>query len=353
VVKNWHELIVPALLLISTIGAGFIIRKALFHFLRRWSARSQGHIAEILIDSLRGPIILWSLIFGSYFALESVQLPRRLEQGLSKALFALWIISLTIMATRMAGNLVKFYGRRNGGEMPATSLTKNLAQIATAVIGFSILLHHFGASITPIVTALGVGGLAVALALQDTLGNIFAGFYMTIAGQVRLGDYIKLNTGEEGYVVDISWRSTILRMLSNNMVIVPNAKLAQAVITNYHLPEKRMSISVEMGVGYDSDPDHVERVLLDSARQATADVPQILAEPAPSVRFKNFGDSALIFQLNVHIEEFTAQYIVQHELRKRILERFREEKIEMPFPIRTVFLKQDDAAGQAQAPRQG
>jgi small-conductance mechanosensitive channel len=340
---DWHDLIVPAILVVATLLAGFVIRNILFHFLKRWQTRSSGHIASILMESLRGTIIIWALIFGIYFALESASahLPGRLEFYLSKSLFALWILSLTVMATRMAGALVKFYGRRIDGEMPATSLTKNLAQIATASIGVAILLRHLGISVTPLVTALGVGGLAVALALKDTLGNLFGGFYVTVAGQVRLGDYIKLNTGEEGYVVDISWRSTTLRTMNNSMVIVPNSKLAQAIVTNYNLPDKRMGISVQVGVSYDADPDQVERILIEVARQTASEVAGFAPDSTPSARLiPGFGDSALQFQLNVTIDEFAQQFVVQHELRKRILKRFREDKIEMPYPSRTLYLKQ-------------
>ncbi len=336
---DWHQLVVPTVLLAGTVLAGLLIRKVLFRFLRRWQTRSSTHVAEILIDALRGPIVIWSLIFGIYFALESASLPVKWEHYLSKSLFALWIISLTVMATHLAGAMVKFSGRRNGAEMPSTSLTKNLAQIATAAVGIAILLRHLGISITPLVTALGVGGLAVALALQDTLGNLFGGFYVTVAGQVRLGDYIKLNSGEEGYIVDISWRSTTLRMLSNNMIIVPNSKLAQAIVTNFNLPEKRVAITVQLGVGYDSDPEVVERVLLEIAQAAKTDVPGMAEDVEPSVRFTGFGDSALQVQLNFSVDEFALQYAVQHELRKRILLRFRQEKIDMPFPTRTVYMK--------------
>lgn len=339
---DWHQWVLPTALLLGTLVGGLVVRDLFFRFLRRWQTRSSGHIAEILIESLRGPIVIWALIFGIYFALESASLPPKVEHYLGKSLFALWIISLTVMSTHLAGAIVRFSGRRSGSDMPATSLTKNLAQIAVACIGGAILLRHLGISITPLVTALGVGGLAVALALQDTLSNLFSGFYITIAGQVRLADYIKLNSGEEGYIVDISWRSTTLRMLSNNLIIVPNSKLAQAIVTNYNLPEKRMAVPITVGVGYDSDPDHVEQVLLEIARQAMRSVDGIASDPEPTVRFTpGFGDSALQFQLNVQVDEFSKQYIVQHELRKLILKRFRAENIDMPFPTRTVFLKTD------------
>lgn len=334
-------MVLPAILLVGTILMGFLVREVLFRVLRRWQRNSTHRIAEVLIDSLRGPIIIWAVIFGIYFAVESASMPDRLEHVLSKSIFALWIISFTIMATHLAGGIVKYYGGRNGGEMPATSLTKNLAQIAAACIGAAILLHHLGISITPMLTALGVGGLAVALALQDTLSNLFGGFYITIAGQVRLGDYIKLNSGEEGYVTDISWRSTTLRMRSNNFIIVPNSKLAQAIVTNYNLPEKRMTVTVQVGVSYDADPDHVESVLIDVAKKAASEVAGLSSDHEPTVRLSpGFGASTLDFQLYVNIVEFEQQFVVQHELRKRILKRFREEKIDMPFPTQTVFVKQ-------------
>ena len=339
---DWHQWILPIALLVATLLAGLLIRKILFGLLRKWQASSSLVLAEVLIDALRGPIIIWSLIFGIYFALESARLPPRLEYYLSKSLFALWIISFTVMATHLAGAIVRRSGKRNGGDMPATSLTKNLVQIGVACIGIAILLRHLGISITPLVTALGVGGLAVALALQDTLSNLFGGFYVTVAGQVRLGDYIKMNSGEEGYIVDISWRSTTLRMISNNMIIVPNSKLAQAIVTNYNLPEKQMRVAVQVGVGYDSDADQVERVLLEIAQTAVGEVQGLAIDTPPIVRLNpGFGDFALQFQLYVIVDEFSQQYLVQHELRKRILKRFREEKIDMPFPTSAVILKRE------------
>jgi small-conductance mechanosensitive channel len=244
------------------------------------------------------------------------------------------------MLSRLAGNVVRFYGGRFAGDLPVTSLSKNLAQIFVIILGALSILHYLRINVTPYLTALGVGGLAVALALQDTLSNLFGGFYMTVAGQIRLGDYIRLNSGEEGYITDISWRSTTIRGLANNLIIIPNASMAKATITNFNLPEKRMSVSVPVGVDYSCDPDRVEAVLLDIARQAAADIPTILPEPGPSVRFTpGFGDSALQFTLTCHVTEFAEQFVVQHELRKRILKRFRAENIEMPYPTRSIFVR--------------
>jgi len=335
------QLVAPACLLLGTLAVGYVVRLLLFRALHRWAAKTSSKVDSVLTRSLGGPIMMWSLILGIYFATESLDLPERSTRLIEHTLLILVIITLTMMASRLAGNLVRHYGERSQGAGQVTTLTQNVAQLLVVLMGLVILLHHFGVSITPILTAFGVGGLAVALALQDTLSNLFGGFYISVAGQVRLGDYIKLNTGEEGYVIDISWRSTTIRALANNLIIIPNAKLAQAVVTNYYLPERRMSLSIPVGVSYDADPDQVERVLLEEAHAATGVIAGLLAEPAACVRLiPGFGDSALNFTLGCHVAEFVDQFSVQHELRKRILKRFRAEGIDMPYPTRTVYVRE-------------
>lgn len=335
--RTWIE---PAIVFAATVVASLLVRHFLLRALRSWAARAKSRPGMILVEVLRAPTLIWIVILGMHLAILSSELPARATRIGPKALAALWIISFTLMCARLAKDLVRYYGAEIPGAMPVTSLTENLARIGVLILGFLPLLRLLGVEIAPILTALGVGGLAVALALQDTLSNLFAGIYVAVAGQVRLGDYIKLNTGEEGYVSDISWRSTSVRSLASNLVIVPNSKLAQAIVTNYHLPEKRMASSVQVGVSYGSDPDRVERILMEVAAQGSREIPGMLAAPAPSAAFDpGFGESALGFTLNYQVEEFASQFAVRNALRRRILRRFREEGIEIPFPTRTVRLE--------------
>jgi small-conductance mechanosensitive channel len=257
----------------------------------------------------------------------------------------LWIASFTLMAMRTAGDLVRAYGSQIPGALPVTTLTTTLAELTALVLGLLLLLSAEDVHVTPILTALGVGGLAVALAMQDTLSNLFAGFYIAVAGQMRLNDYIKLSSGEEGYVSDIGWRSTAIRSLGNNLVIVPNSKLAQTIVTNYHLPVQRMSSSLQVNVPYDADPDQVEGLLVEIATAGAKDIPGLLAEPAPSASLDpGFGESSLGFTLNYQIAEFSQQYGIRHQLRKRILRRLREEGIAVPYPTREIHLDRDRPA---------
>ena len=330
----------PALVFAGTLAVTYIVRRIFFRALRAWAKRAQSRAGVILAEALRGPTLIWNLILATHFAIQSSELPGRVTHREPELLQILFIVSLTLMFIRLAGDLTRHLGNQIPGAQPVTSLTKNLAQILVVLIGILLVLNAMDVKITAILTALGVGGLAVALALQDTLSNLFAGFYITVAGQLRLGDYIKLNTGEEGYVTDISWRSTAMRGLGNNMIIVPNAKLAQANVTNYYLPDKRMASSVQVGVSYASDPENIERILLDVGKQGAGEIAGMLAEPAPFVLFDpGSGDSALGFTLNYHIAEFANQYSVRHELRKRIFRRFKQEGIEIPFPTRTLHVE--------------
>jgi small-conductance mechanosensitive channel len=336
------KLLMPLLVLAITVAVGRLAKGIVFKILRRWVAHSKSNVATIIMRALDGPFMIWALILGVHLASQASELPPRWMNRIAEGLLILWIVSLAIMASRLAGNIIRFYGSGIPGALPVTTLTQNLAQLGVVILALMVLLNLLGIPIAPILTALGVGGLAVALALQDTLSNLFAGFYVAIARQVRLNDYIKLNTNEEGYVTDITWRSTTIRTLNNNLIIIPNSKLAQAVVTNYYLPEKRVSISVQVSVSYSTDTDQVERVLLDVAVEGARSIPGLMAEPAPSVRFEpGFGDSSLGFTLGCSVEEFADQFRVRHELRKRILKRFLAEKIEMPFPTRTVYLREE------------
>ena len=326
------QLVVPLALLVATVLGGLVIRSILFRIVRGWAKRTDSHLDVLLIGSLRGPILIWSLILGLHFATQNSRIPRVDIKYLPRTLAVLWIISLTMALSRFAGNVVRFYGGRVTAAQSVTSLTQKLAQLAVVILGIVWMLHVFDVNLTTVLTTLGVGGLAVALALQDTLSNLFAGFYVSISGLIHLGDYIKLNTGEEGYVTDINWRCTTMRGGSNNLIVVPNSKLGQAIYTNYNMPERRFGSSVNVNVGFEADIDRVQNILLDEVTSASREIKGMLTDPAPSVFFNGPGDYALAFSVNFNVADFGSQYGVQSELRKRLFQRLRAENI--PLPVR-------------------
>jgi small-conductance mechanosensitive channel len=181
--------------------------------------------------------------------------------------------------------------------------------------------------------------LAVALALQDTLSNLFAGLQILASRQLRPGDYIKMGNGKEGYVRDISWRVTTVQAMSLETHVIPNAKLASDIVTNYHLPESVCGITVPVGVAYDSDLDRVEAVTLAVARETQTDVEGGVPEYEPVARYNSFGDSAITLNVTQRTTEFGNQYRLRHEFIKRLHRRYAQENIEIPFPQSDVHLR--------------
>lgn len=163
---------------------------------------------------------------------------------------------------------------------------------------------------------------------------------MIASGQVKPGHYLKLSSGEEGYVTDITWRYTTIRALPNNTIIVPNSKLASAIVTNYNIPDEEISTSVEVGVGYGSDLDKVERVTIEVAREVMKEVKGGVPEFEPVVRYGKFGDSSINFNVVLRSKEFADQNAVKHELIKKLHKRYSAEGIEIPYPVRTIFMKE-------------
>lgn len=319
----------------------FLARRLAFSTLTAWAKKTDTAADDFILDSVRHPSVFWVLAIAIYITIATSGLPEKYVNYGLKALYVLITLSVTLAAANIASRLAQGALEKSSPGVAVTGLSKAVIKAVILALGFLIMLNGMGVSITPMLTALGVGGLAVALALQDSLSNLFAGMHILMERPVRVGDYIKVSTGEEGFVTDIGWRTTRIRQLANNIIIIPNNKLAQSVITNHSMPENRMSLLVKIGVSYSSDPERVEQVITDEAAKAVGEVQGLLAEPAPFVRFiPGFGDYSLDFTLICQVAEYVDQYLVQHELRKRIFKRFQQEGIEFPFPTRTVYLKQ-------------
>ena len=339
---NLERIFIPAATALIVASLLIIVRGIALRFFYKWAEKRETKVDDIIIKSLRIPSIYWCIAIGLYIGITVSDLPDKYVFYFSKAIHVIVIFSITIATANLSGKIFTNYIQKTELPIPTTGLAYGILKGTIIVIGILIVLTVLGISITPLLTALGVGGLAVALALQDTLANLFAGIHILVEKSLRVGDFIKLETGQEGYVDDITWRTTRIRMLQNNMVVIPNSRLAQSIVTNYYLPEKRMSLLISIGVSYSSDPEKVEKILVEEAKKAVGEIPGLLGEPEPFVRFiPGFGESSLDFTLICQVKEFVDQYLAQHELRKRIFKRFRDEGIEIPFPHRTVYLREE------------
>jgi small-conductance mechanosensitive channel len=333
------ELAVPLGLAVVGFGAGLLLRRTLFARLARLAAGTRSKVDDLVISALRGPVVLACAVAGLYAGLEVAALPPAITRVLERSALALVLFVVSWAGARLAAAWVHAKTAEAHGTLPSATLLPNLARTTVLVLGILVVLETLGIQITPIITALGIGGLAVALALQDTLANLFAGIQILLSHQVRPGDFVRLGSGEEGYVQDVTWRYTTIRQLPNNITVVPNSKLASAITTNYYLPERELSVLVQVGVAYSSDLDRVERVTIEVGREVMRDVQGGVATHEPFIRYHTFGDSSINFSVILRGKEFTDRYLLTHEFIKRLHRRYREEGIEIPFPMRTVEIR--------------
>ncbi|HEV2176746.1 MAG TPA: mechanosensitive ion channel family protein [Terriglobia bacterium] len=334
-------------LVVSALVGGFILKR-LLHFYHRKLGRSWGEFFFALLESFAVPLLL---LLALYLALENFTLPRKWEHLGSQAILAVTLLIVFYFPARILILFLRRLGQKQPGLERVTQPAAFLVHAVFGLVAVIIVLDNLGIHLTAVWTTLGIGSVAVALALQDTLGNFFAGLYLVADRPVNHGDYIKLDSGQEGFVTHIGWRSTLLRTGQNNLVVVPNSTLAKAVIINYSMPEDRLALHIAVSVACDSNPRQVEKLLTEIAREAAgADGPPggvasglasglegLLASPEPVAQLNpGFGPSTLDFTLIVQVRRFSDQGPVQSELRQRILERFRQEGIEMPFPTQNV-----------------
>lgn len=339
---EWLPWVTPLAFLAGSLLFGIWLRRLVIPRLLRAASRTRWEGGGVILRSIRGPVVVWSLMAGLYLGMEFSQLPEEAVEVAGRILKVLWIVSVTWVGAGTVSQLITFYASKWQVTLPMTSLTQNFAKSAILVLGALIILDSLGVRIGSLLAALGIGSLAVALGLQDTLSNLFAGVYVTLSRNIRVGDYIKLESGQEGYVTDIGWRATKIRMLPNNLVIVPNGKLGQSIITNYYLPDKELAVLVQVGVDYASDLERVEQVTLEVAREVMRTVPGGILTFEPLVRYHTFGESAVNFTVVMRAQEFVDQYLIIHEFVKRLHTRYQQEGITIPFPIRTVHLRTAD-----------
>jgi small-conductance mechanosensitive channel len=318
---------------------GFLLERFLLQRTDSLIHRTNWKIESVPIGSFRGLFILISISTSSIIAVNYYPVSQFIRDGSNKFAMMLLILALTILAIRLSVKFVGLKTRDVSGKMPSTSIILNIIRISILLIGLMLILQVFGVSITPLLTALGVGGLAVVLALQETLSNLFSGIQLIASKKIRNGDYIRLNTGEEGYVTDIAWRDTVIRALANNLIIVPNSKLSSSIITNYNLPDKELAVLIEVSVSFDSDLDQVEKVTNEAAKETLKLVQGGVSDFLPFIRYHSFSQFGISFSVILRGLKFEDQYLIKHEFIKALVRKYKEHFIEIPFPFKSPPIK--------------
>jgi small-conductance mechanosensitive channel len=328
---------------------GFLARWQFLSRLARYAETTPWAADTAVIASMRWPLPTWCLLGGVYAATRIVSIPPVLARTLEKVLLSVLIISVSVWVASLLGRLLELRGVGAGGARAAsgTGVVRTLVKIGVIAVGTLILLSALGISVTPLLTTMGLGGLAVAFGLRETLANLFSGMNFTLAGNINVGDFVKLGSGQEGhegYIEDIQWRVTRVRTLFDTIVVIPNSQLADSIVTNYHQPSSDALILVPVGVHVASDLEHVERVTCRVARQIMETIPGGTPGFEPSVRYKAFGDSSIDFWVILRVRQYPDFLLVRHEFIKALVRAFAEEGIVIPFPVRALNLAQEDGA---------
>ncbi|MBN2224809.1 MAG: mechanosensitive ion channel family protein [Deltaproteobacteria bacterium] len=338
-VSSWF---IPVLFVLFGIIAGLIVEKIVLVKVGKIASRTRWNFDDVIVNSLRGMVLLWFVAGGSYLALSNAPVGDNTVDVVGKAISVALIFSVTTVTARIVSGFVTGYLKNIKGALQSTTLFTTITLIIIYLLGILVILQYLGVSVAPILTALGVGGLAAALALQDTLSNLFSGIHLIASEKVRPGDYIKLSSGEEGYIADINWRNTTICALANNMIIVPNSKLASSIVTNFHRPEEEMSVLIQVGVSYDSDLARVEQVTKEVARAVMGEVDGAIPAFEPFIRYHTFGDFSIDFTVILRAREYVNRYLIKHEFIKKLHNRYKKEGIEIPFPVRTLYVRQEE-----------
>lgn len=302
------------------------------HLFIRWlnrKSRGAEAFSSIVIETLRVPSLLWCFAAAVKFGLDMSIIPAKYTGRASTAIEAFIVISLTLVVASASVRLLNAHARRRSVALALSGLSRTLIRVFVFTLGFLTLLRLYQVNITPLLTALGVGGLAVALALQDTLANVFAGIHILIEEPIALGAYVRLSTGEEGMVTDIGWRTTRLRNGNNNLVVIPNTKITSGILVNYNLPETSQTADVAVMVGFDADLERVRRLALEETRNASG----VLGSPEPGILFNpGLLPTHLQFTVTFGIADYSRKGPVQSEVRLRIYTRLKQDGVPLPLP---------------------
>lgn len=342
---TWDDLLIPSVALLGAILLGWLIEAVLMRWLRRMAARTRWQGDDAIITSLKGLPRLWLAVVALYVVRYRLPLDNQMDYIVGRTLLVLLIFSFILLASRIAVRLLNWRLKRHRSLAGSSSIFTTVTQILVFMVGFLVILQSLGISITPLLATLGVGGLAVALALQPTLSNLFSGLQILGAGQIRPGDFVRLGSGQDGYVLDISWRNTSIHTVHNNLVIIPNAELADAIVTNYFQPEPEMTFKVTGGVAYDTDLAHAERVTK-AVALAIQQLPDGGGVPDhdPVFRYEAFGESSINWYVMLKSTEYRTQFKLRSEFIKALHVRYQQEGINIPFPIRTLQIQRAAAA---------
>ncbi len=343
-----YHLVVAAMLFFGTMLIGWILKRVLDTAGRKLISRTDSTLDDLLLSIVLDKIKWLAVVAGAYLATQEITkatderdvMARQILGYAEGIIFVCFVLVVTVLLIRIVNTSITYamerHAQRTSSKLNEAifPLIKRVVNTIVALIALIIVLDHFGQDVSSFVVSLGIGSLAIALAAQDTLANMIAGFVIMIDRPFRVGDRIQLPSGEVGDVYEIGIRSTKIPDFDNNLIVSPNADLIKGRVVNYSYPEQVIRVVVEVGVAYGTELDRAKLMMTSLAKQH----PDVLKDPMPEVYVVALADSSVNLRLVAHTDDFRKKFLVEASLREQIYNMFRAEGVEIPFPQRVVYL---------------
>jgi MscS family membrane protein len=345
--QDWASVIVA----IGIIVLSYIVAKAFKFFIVNVAphlvSQTKTSIDDEILKAIKGPLQVFIVACGVYMALASLNyLPGLIDDNLTTIFTIVFIYIGAYLLSNLAGAIINWYKNdvapRTGSDLDESLLpfVSKALGVTAFILATLMAMSVLNIEITPLLATLGVGGIAIALAAQELLSNLFGAFAILSDRPYKIGDRIQISSDLIGDVVEIGLRSTRLKTLDNRLIVVPNSDISKSNIINYTLPDTRVRLDITVGISYDADVDKASGILLDIAKNTTG----ALADPAPKVYVKGFGDFSVNLLMHVWISDFKLNLDVADHIYRETLKRFVVEKVDIPYPTTSVLLNRPRAA---------
>jgi len=324
----------------------FIIAKLLVfisqQFILRFASKTKTKVDDLIIHRINGKISFILMLLGVNLAIVSLKLAESITSILYNIIYTIIIIVITLIAINIFDILIQEWGKKFAAKTQSKTddqIVKLFHRFSSAIFfGLALLfiLRTWGIEIGALLASLGIAGLAVAFALQTTLGNIFGGISLILDQSIRVGDRIELDSGESGIVQDVGLRSTIIKTWENKMIVIPNGKLADSKIVNHIKKDTRTRVTVPFGVAYGTKIEKVRKVIIPELKK----IKNCLEDPAPAAQFLAMSDFSLDFAAKFWVDHVDHAFAAKLEAVENIYNALNKAKINIPFPTRTVYMHQ-------------
>lgn len=322
---------------------GSVLFASIFNFIlsvytKRLTKKTESEIDDILLGIITRPIYLFIFFIGIYFAVKKLSILSLYSYQINEVFFVVMVLLSSYLISKVSSFIFGLWLKSKDKYEKTPQLLDKIIAVTIYLIGLIIILAHFNIQTSPLIATLGIGGLAIGLAINKTLTNLFAGIHILSDKPINVGDFIEIpQENIKGYVGDIGWRSTRIKSLAGNIIIVPNLKLAENTIINNYLPQKKMYLVIECGVSYNSDLNKVEKATLEVARYIQKTIKGAIKDYQPSFTYKKFGELNIEFTIILGVEAIADKFEVRHQFIKALMKRYREEEIEISYPARKIY----------------